>query len=438
MNPNELLGRTFDCDCGRTHEVPTKGLLYCEDALEHLPHVLSDSVEQRRLVIVADRRTWSIVGERSQQILVADGWVVESVIVPDTDRGGPVCDDTTLQWLKDKMPECAIVLAAGSGVINDLAKWAAFELGIPYAVVATAATMNGYTSANVAPTIDGVKMLIPARAPVAVFAAPSIIAGAPFELTAAGLGDVIAKPVSTADWRLNNIFSGEYFCRYCSEMLNGIEPLYFDHPQDIRDRQPQAIEALYNALLYSGIGMTIIGTSAPASGGEHLLSHTLDMMSSVDGIPHALHGRQVGIGTLFASALYELILQVEACKCREMPGEIDGSFWGPLSDNVSWQYKQKRPVFAAIRDKLTDGKTWSAFLSASRNCVRPPRQIKDCLRIAGAAHTFADIGCSRKRLLAAILHMHEIRARTTVIDLAWMLGVLPEAAEDIVDSWITA
>jgi len=88
-------------------------------------------------------------------------------------------------------------------------------------------------------------------------------------------------------------------------------------------------------------------------------------------------------------------------------------------------------------EKLTDCKTWRAFLAAAKGQVRSPHQIKDCLKTAGAAHTFADIGCSRERLLSAVLHMHEIRRRPTIIDLAWVLGILPGAADEIIDRWLT-
>jgi glycerol-1-phosphate dehydrogenase [NAD(P)+] len=300
----------------------------------------------------------------------------------------------------------------------------------------------------VAPTLKGVKSLIRARAPLAVFAVPTVIVGAPFELTASGLGDTIAKPASTADWILNHVFCGEYFCRYCSEMINNLEPYYFDHPEDIRDRKPAAIEALFSALLYSGIAMTLVGTSAPASGGEHLLSHTLDMMSSVDGIAHDLHGRQVGLGTLFSSAIYERIFQIDnparlaslspVRQGRDALATIDSAFWGPLAESIREQHEQKKPVLKILCEKLNDGESWQDFLAAARAQVRSPSQIKNCLRTAGAAHTFADIGCSRERLRAAILHMHEIRKRPTVIDLAWILGVLPGAADDIIDQWLTS
>ena len=285
--------------------------------------------------------------------------------------------------------------------------------------------------------IKGVKSLILARAPLAVFAVPSIIIKAPFELTTAGLGDTIAKPISTTDWIFNSLFCAESFCSYCSEIINSLEPYYLDRPDDINKRRPAAIDALFNALLYSGIAMTITGTSAPASGGEHLFSHTLEMMSSIDGVEHDLHGRQVGLGTIFASALYEHILKMEKPVCYPYPVDIDGKFWGPLAGNVRQEYEQKLPILRKICETLADGKTWAEFLAAARQQVRPPAQIKNCLKTAGAAHTFADIGCSDKRLLAAVLHMHQIRRRPTVIDLAWILGIMPAAAEKIIDRWLT-
>jgi len=436
MKPEKLLDTTFDCECGRSHEVPVRSIIYAEDAIVRLPEVLNSFVNGRRIVHVADKRTWAIAGKRAKEALEQTGWSVHDIILPDTDKGGPVCDEATHIWLNELIPPADIALAVGSGVVNDLTKWSAFDKDIPYAVFATAATMNGFTAANVAPTINGIKTLIRAQAPLAVFAIPSIIAEAPFELTAAGLGAAIAKPVSTADWIFNSLFCGESFCRYCSEIINSLEPYYLDKRGDISDGKPAAIEALFNALLYSGIAMTIIGTSAPASGGEHLFSHTLDMMSSIDGVPHDLHGRQVGLGTIFASALYEHILKIDTPVCHPYPEDVDEEFWGSLAINVREEYKQKLPKLKIICEKLTDGKTWGEFLAAAKRQVRSPAQIKNCLKAAGAAHTFAGIGCSRERLLAAALHMHQIRKRPTIIDLAWILGILPAAAEEIIDSWL--
>ena len=438
MKLAELLDTTFDCECGRRHNVPVKKIIYSEDALERLHEVLASIVVGRRIVLVADQRTWDIAGRNAEEILERAGWSTEHIIVPDGEHGGPVCDDITHDKLSAIFPPADIALAVGCGVINDLTKWITFDHDMPYAVVATAATMNGFTAANVAPTLKGVKSLIVARPPLAVFAVPSTIIEAPLELTVSGLGDSLAKPVCTADWIMNHIYFDEYFCRYCSEMINTLEPYYFDHPEDIKNRQPAAIGALFNALLYSGIAMTLVGTSAPASGGEHLLSHTLDMMSSVDGVAHDLHGRQVGLGTVFSAAIYERIVQIDHPTCHPFPADIDTTFWDPLSESVRRQYEQKTPMLRILSEKLTHLENWKSFLAAGRNLVHSPEQIKNCLKTAGAAHTFKDIGCSHERLRDAILHMHEIRKRPTVIDLAWILGILPGAAEDIIDQWLSS
>jgi len=438
MELNKLLNKTFHCQCGSTHNVPIQEIIYAPDAIECMPDVLARYVKGRRIVLLCDVRTLSVAGKSAGQALESAGWDIDVIILPDTDTGGPVCDDITYNQLKSKISPPDIALAIGCGVINDLTKWLAFEQNIPYAVLATAATMNGFTSANIAPSIAGVKVILAARAPLAVFAIPSIIADAPFELTTAGLGDVIAKPVSTADWMMNHIFNGEHFCRTCSEMINSLEPSYTEHPENIQQRRPSALEALINALFYSGIAMTIIGTSAPASGGEHLLSHTLDMLSSVDGCEHDLHGRQVGVGTIVASALYEKIFQIKTPKCVSFPPEIDAAFWGKLQDSVNLQYEQKKPLLQSMLGKLNDESVWNKFIEKSRPLVRPAGQIKDCLKTAGAAYTFADIKCSRERIRKVILHMHEIRKRPTVVDMAWLLGILPNAVDEIIDNWLTS
>ncbi|MFA5864732.1 MAG: iron-containing alcohol dehydrogenase [Phycisphaerae bacterium] len=428
---------SFPCKCGKTHTNPTRIMIYDEDGLEQLPKILTDITTRRVVYLFADHRTYNVAGRRAETSLQKAGWSVKTIIIPDTDQGFPSCDDLTFEKIKPMVKNPDILLAVGSGVINDLTKWIAFDLNKPYAVLATAASMNGYTAANVAPSLKGVKSIVYAQAPVAVLSVPSIIENAPFELTAAGLGDVLAKPISTADWLMNHILFNEYFCPQIAEMITAIEPSYLNHPEDVRDRKPQAIAALYQALIYSGLAMTLVGTSAPASGGEHMLSHTLDMMSSLDGVPHDLHGRQVGLGTIFAAALYDRIFQIESPKIFPMPVDIDRQFWGKLTSSVSEQYAAKQPHLKIMQEKLSTPAAWNDFLTAVKTKIRSPKEIKNCLQRAYVARCFADIHCSRDRLRLAVLHMHEIRKRCTVVDLAWTLGILPNAADDLIDQWLT-
>jgi glycerol-1-phosphate dehydrogenase [NAD(P)+] len=295
--------------------------------------------------------------------------------------------------------------------------------------------MNGYASASIAGTVRGVKGLIYARAPAAVAADPAVIENAPFELTASGLGDVLAKSVSTADWRLNELLFGDYYCAYSVSLIAEIEPLYAEHPEQIKARAPKAIEALFNALLLTGVSMNMAGTSAPCSGGEHMVSHTLDMMASLDGTEHDLHGRQVGVGTILAAELYRRVLAVESPMFRAPPVEIDRPFWDRLADGVGAEYGGKSDRLRAAAQTLRQKDRWDMLRETLAPMLRTPEKLRDCLSRAGAAHKAEQIKSTRERLLQAFLHGHEIRSRVTILDLARLVGIMPAAADEIVEQW---
>ena len=444
MELAKLLGTHFDCACGRSHALPVRRFLYESGAIARLPEVLCDSVGGKalqRIVVVADVRTWAVCGEKASDILGRAGLEMDRILVPDRQQGGPVCDAETRAALIGQVQSLRpdMVVAVGSGVINDLCKWSSFDLGLPYAVVATAASMNGYAAANVAAKIDGVKLLVEARPPVAVVAEPEVIESAPPVMTTAGFGDTIAKHQNLADWRMNHLLLDEYYCPFCAGIIGDLEPLYLERPEDIREGERRAVRGLFEALFWSGVAMTLVGTSAPASGGEHLLSHTLDMVSDVQGRPHDLHGRQVGLGTLFSAALYERLLAMEHPKLVALPDSVDADFWGTpaLVAAVKQQYEAKQPAVCAVRRKLEARETWDRLRGHLATVSKPPATIQDWLRRAGGAVTATEIGCSRVALRAALLHMHEMRKRFTIVDLAWMVGILPAGIDEIIDAWLS-
>ncbi len=436
---HDLLGQTFPCECGRTHVAPVNAMVYHEGALEELPGLFDRHAPGRNPVLLADMRTWAVCGKAAARVMEKAGRPTGLVMLPDPASGEPVCDDLTKAWLESQVPgTTTALLAVGSGVVNDLAKWVAADRDIPYMVVATAASMNGYSSANIAPAIRGVKRVLEGRAPFAVAALPSVLAAAPGALTSAGLGDVIAKPVSMTDWKINQFLFGEYFCPLCARLIRDLEPGYMNHPEGVLKREPAAMEALFMALLYSGLSMTLAGTSFPASGGEHMMSHVLDMKAMAGGRRHDYHGRQVGVGTLVAGALYERLLALEEPRFQVRVEPTDTGYWGALASVVDEEHAVKRERAAQAVERLKQPGAWAAVRAIiAENAVSTTR-IKDCLKRAGAAHRLADIGCSRDDFINAILRSHQIRARYTVLDLARAAGILPGAAGDIVDAWLMA
>jgi glycerol-1-phosphate dehydrogenase [NAD(P)+] len=431
-----IYGQTIECNCGKVHHIDTQQVIYANDALTHLPEVLSEYVTGRRAVLLMDSRTREVAGGAAVKLLRDAGWQVSRIVVPDPAEGKwPICDDRTHDCLLEQVQTTDIVLPIGSGVLNDLGKWIAFDLDVPYVCFATAASMNGYTSANVAATIKGVKTLVRARPARAVLSDPTVLREAPYELTASGLGDILAKSVSSADWRMNHFLFGDYYCERSVSLIADIEPLYMDYPEGLRQRKPESLAALFHGLLLTGVAMTMTDTSAPASGGEHLISHTLDMMSSLDGVPHDLHGRQVGIGTVLASEVYRRVINLESPDFSRASLDIDKEFWGELADEVEGHFAPKVERLHKAIEILSQGDSWDRLREQVRPLVRPPERIHDCLKRAGAATRAEDIGCSRERLLRALLHAHGMRSRFTVIDLARLLGVLPRSAAEIVEEW---
>ena len=426
---NSIFGSSFKCPCGKVHDIQPGHVAFHDDAVAQLPGFIPPP--PLRIAVICDERTRAAAGLEACEVLRAAGYAVAEIVLESPAGRWPICDELTHAWIAGRLDNPQMLLACGSGVISDLAKWVAGDLGLPYVCLATAASMNGYTSANVAPTIGGVKSLLRSRPAAAVVSTPGVLKSAPYEMTAAGLGDVLAKSVSSADWLMNSRLFGDYYCAQAVGLIAQIEPLYLECPKALRAGDASATEALFQALLLTGAAMTMAESSAPASGGEHMISHTLDMMDSLDGAGHDLHGRQVGVGTVIASELYRRLLAIERPVFREPPA-VDAKFWGALAPSIQQEYAKKLPRLAQVAKSLSTGDAWENLRAELSAMVRPSEVIRDCLRDAGAAWRPADIGCDAARVRTALLHAHEIRSRVTVLDLAWMTGIMPAAAEVVV------
>lgn len=441
MNRHDLLGTTFDCNCGKSHHVPTDNLYYSIDALDYLEATIKSISKGGSVLIVADKRTFEVAGQLVEDKLKNGEFVVSSYIVQDKNGESPVTDDETCDHILKNAPEADIYIAVGSGVINDLVKWVAYLRKGPYVAVATAASMNGYASANVAATVKGLKKLFHAEACKAVFAVPEIIINAPDEMTTSGLGDVLAKSVSSADWKLNQFLFDDYYCQFSVDLLKDLEPVYLNNPKQILKKEPAGIRALFEALFYSSIAMTITGTSSPASGGEHLISHTLDMIADRDGRKHDFHGRQVGVSSILMAALYEKILQIKKPKFHSLPPSADRDFWGVLYPEVESEYKNKLPKMEKAAEFLSDPKNWQALVDLLQPNMISPDRLKNCLSQANAAHRISDIRdnsgpLDKNKFLSVVSHANQMRERFTVLDLASLLNIIPNGLEELVENWI--
>ena len=148
---------------------------------------------------------------------------VISVVLPN----GVHPDGETVAKVQAATISADALIAVGSGTINDLSKYASAQDGKPYAVFATAPSMNGYTSVNAAITMHGHKMSLPAQAPLGAFFDLSILSAAPPRLVRAGLGDSLCRTTSQADWLLAHLLFDLPYRQLPYDLLADDEPALF-------------------------------------------------------------------------------------------------------------------------------------------------------------------------------------------------------------------
>ncbi|MSP83022.1 MAG: iron-containing alcohol dehydrogenase [Alphaproteobacteria bacterium] len=371
--------------------------------------------------VVADPDTQAVLGARV-------GKALAPVIAVTLDRH-PHADGATVARLREATRAAATLVAVGSGTVNDLCKYSAKLDGKPYAVFATAPSMNGFTSVNAAITLDGHKKTLPAAAARGVFIDLAIMAAAPARMIRAGLGDSICRATAQADWLLAHLLLDTPYRAAPFALLTEDEAVLVAHPEALLAGDLGAMERLARILVLSGFGMTLCGGSYPASQGEHLISHYAEMLAPEG--PETLHGEQIGVTAITMARLQEGLLAGPPPTL--FPTATDEAaviaHFGPDLGPACWaEFRHKRLDPARCRTvqaRLAD--RWDEVRDRIRRISRPSAEIRDVLARAGAPTAPRDIGWSDGFYRAAVTHAREIRNRYTFLDLAADAGRLDEA-----------
>ena len=368
----------YSCACGKSHKVDIQAIRVGSGVIQELPGILRD-LGASHIFLVTDNYTYEAAGRQVEQLLDQAGlayhkrvFQTETPLVPNEYALGSVLAAMTSQ---DDM-----LLAVGSGTLNDVTKYVSARTGIPYVIAATAPSMDGYAS-TVAPTIlDGFKTTLPAVYPAAIVADVDILKDAPMPMLTAGFGDIIGKFTSLADWRLSHQLNGEYYCPEVAGVIEAAVETCAANAKALAQREPQAIQAVTEALILSGLAMGMVGVSRPASGAEHQMAHYWEMDALRRGEEHPLHGNAVGVGTVLAASLYEMAAEY-------------------------------LPQGFAAPDK---------------------GQILACLQAAGSCADPKELGIRRELCLESLLHAMELRDRFTVQKLLEQKGKLSLCAQELV------
>jgi len=374
--------------------------------------------------VVSDPATREVLGARVERALASLGRVVPVLL-----GARPHADAETAAAIRLASAGADVLVAIGSGTINDLCKHAAAETGKPYVVFATAPSMNGYTSANAAITVNGHKKSLPSRPARGVFMDLEVLASAPVRMIAAGLGDSLCRTTAQADWLMSHLVRGTDYRRAPFMLLAADEPELLEHSDALVNGDREAMRHLARTLVLSGFGMSICGGSHPASQGEHLISHYLDTM-----LPRRrdefLHGEQVAVATLTMATIQERMLANGPPRLSATRATRDNLIeqWGASAGAECWKEFEPKRLSQDAAGRLNEHMTrnWSDFARRIEAISFPFHTLEKALRRAGAPTKPQGVGVSEHDYEAAVLGARYLRDRFSFLDLADDAGRLEE------------
>jgi glycerol-1-phosphate dehydrogenase [NAD(P)+] len=393
----------------------------------------------RPVLVVADDNTFAAAGKAVDAALRAAGL---SALPPLVFPGRPRLSADVRHALEivDRLPHHDVTLVAvGSGTLNDLTKFAAHHIGQPYAAVATAASMDGYASAGAPLARDGFKITIQCTAPRLILADPDVLAAAPRYLVAAGYGDMAGKWVAGADWLVADALGVEPIDPVAWDMVQPPLGHWLADPAGMAAGDGAATAALLEGLIVSGLAMQHMNSSRAASGSEHHVCHTWEMLDVHWRGEHIPHGLGVGLGALALGALYEALLAHDLSRL-----DVDAAVAGwPTADGLAQEVRAALPqpgiMERAIEESLAKHLTpdtlsrrlerlctvWPQLRERLRDHLPPVAEVKRRLMAVGCPIDLAEFGLTPADVRATCVAARFVRRRYTVLDLAAEAGLLP-------------
>lgn len=425
------------CECGKYHTATVDDVLIGNGVVSYLPELL-EKYGAKKVFFIADVNTFAVAGERVLSLIESAGCDFTEFIFndknlePDEHAVGSVImhfDNT-----------CDTIVSLGSGVINDISKILASVADRTYFIIGTAPSMDGYASATSSMARDGVKVSINSKCPDVIIGDIDIVKTAPDRMLQAGLGDMLAKYVGVCEWRIANIINGEYYCERVAALVRTALKRCVDNADGLLARDDEAVKAVFEGLVITGLAMSYAGVSRPASGGEHYMSHVWDMRALEFGLKADLHGIQCALGTLYSARLYEKLLTVtpDAKKGADYVAAFDFEAWSdelrkglgsaaePMIALEAKERKYDRSTHPARYEKIADN--WDKITDIIKNEMPSGGEIYALLKKIGAPTEAEQIFVDPAILPFTLKATKDIRDKYVLSRLLWDLGLLDEYA----------
>lgn len=340
MNFEELLKGKKDCPCGMEHTCPIKGVSIGKNAVYDLEKYAK---EYKNILVVADENTYNVGGKIISCEILKEK--IENKVIFKSE-GFLVPNEEAIEKIKEKVSEKTdLILGIGSGVVNDLCKYVSFLKKLPYFIVATATSMDGYASDGAALIIKNMKVTYKSHVPDVIIGDVDFLKNAPIEMIKSGYGDILGKFSCLNDWKLSKLVNNEYFCDYVYNLTYDTVQKTVPLAKKLLERDENALKTLMEALVVVGIAMSYVGYSRPASGSEHHLSHFFEITGIIDNELYFCHGTDVAYSMLAVQKLREEILKKDVPEKKE----FDEKNW---EENIKRVYKKASQGIIELQKKV--------------------------------------------------------------------------------------
>ncbi len=388
------------CSCGMFHSCDIKKVIIGSGAMKELKNLAED---YKNILLVADTNTYQVCGK------AAEGQIVEKLenTLIYKREGLLVPDEKAIEEMQEKLTDRTdLIIGVGSGVIQDLCKHVSFRAGLPYFIVATAPSMDGYASKGAAMIIGNMKITYNAHVPQAIIGDTDILKEAPLELIQSGYGDIVGKYSCLNDWKLSKVINGEYFCEYVYNLTFEMLCKTKDVGEKLLKRDEEAIGTLMEALVGVGIAMAYVGNSRPASGSEHHLSHYFEVVGIMNDEPYFMHGTDVLFSAVYTQKIREKLLHIQVpehykIKDMEVWEENIRRVYGTAAEGVlalqnrlGWYETDRYPVYLEkwhqIREVLKEVPSSEELIGYVKSIGLDMRQFE---RLYGKKNTRCHMVC---------------------------------------------
>ena len=271
-----------------------RDIVISEDAISQMQAICADVHPGRRVLLITGEKTGKVAGDL----------VFERLKDTNSYTISQFCASSLAPHVIDAAEQAAhdvdYLIAIGGGRIIDTAKIVSHRVGKPFISVPTAASHDGIVSNRATIPTDTGSVSVEAAPPIAVIADTKIIAEAPHRLLASGCADIISNYTAILDWEFAHRMRGELISEYAIALSRMTAETLVKQSPLIKPKCPDAARIVVEALVFSGIAMSIAGSSRPASGGEHKFGHALEKIAP----GKVLHGEACGIGSIMTMYLH--------------------------------------------------------------------------------------------------------------------------------------